>query len=519
MMYTFTDTTEPTVISSRPTEALKFNGAYLEDIVPGYRTLTVSGRETISVKITNLQSDTRDGARYQRKRYEPRTIIVTYQLLAPDSISFRAAYNKLLALLSVEEAQLIFADEPDKYYTGTKVRIGDIDAGTNNVVGEIEFLCSDPFKYSVDEKSVTVKDGLATVEYAGTYKSYPILEAKLNADVGFISYYLMSGATATILLGSEEAYGGVVLPTTRETLIGDSLSEGLPSEWVLNNAFPVDADDYTQVGSVGVSTCPKGDGISVTNYGSGESWHGPSITRIIPADSTGHVGARSFEFSWGPYFSANTDDCGMLQIVVTGYSSDGEKKNIAGVTYFKSTKSYPTAWCEISVGGNLMYGFSYESTEDNNVTGTGYGLAEIAKRKSQLTFRVGENESFSFKDPELSETEAKEISISFARWGTEDVADMNLYHVRFISTSVEGLAPGSAVEAAGILGARKDTIIANCASGVIQRNGSERPDVGDIKNDWENFALAPGKNDIQCRYSSWAEAAPEYKIKFREVFL
>lgn len=41
-MYNFVDTTERYPGQNLPSEALMFNGSYLENVIPGYRTLYVS---------------------------------------------------------------------------------------------------------------------------------------------------------------------------------------------------------------------------------------------------------------------------------------------------------------------------------------------------------------------------------------------------------------------------------------------------------------------------------------------
>ena len=123
-MYKFVDTTERQEEQILPSEALNFNGVYFENVIPGYRTLYVSGREMIETEITDLDTEIMDGSRYRRKRYKPRTITVGHQLIAKSNAEFRNAYNKLNSLLDVAEAKLIFLDEPDKYYVGTKVNAG-----------------------------------------------------------------------------------------------------------------------------------------------------------------------------------------------------------------------------------------------------------------------------------------------------------------------------------------------------------------------------------------------------------
>lgn len=178
-MYNFIDVNEVSEGVALPSEALKLNGEYIENLIDGYRTLNVKGREALSPEVVTYDTGIRDGSRLQNKRYPERVITVTYQLIAKTNEDFRAAFNKLGSILDVTDAELIFNDERDMFFKGTPCDIGEIDTGKNAVVGEFKILCTDPFKYSVyeieaepllDEKSFLV-------DYGGTYKAYPTLEA------------------------------------------------------------------------------------------------------------------------------------------------------------------------------------------------------------------------------------------------------------------------------------------------------------------------------------------------------
>ena len=50
-MYNFIDTTESQSGGTLPSEALNFDGEYIENLIPGYRTLYVSGREVIDTEL------------------------------------------------------------------------------------------------------------------------------------------------------------------------------------------------------------------------------------------------------------------------------------------------------------------------------------------------------------------------------------------------------------------------------------------------------------------------------------
>ena len=236
-MYSFRDVNETSESTWLPSEALKINGSYIENIIAGYRTLSVSGREALSPELNTYETGTRDGSRLKSKRYPARIITVTYQLKADSSKDFRSKYNKLAEILNVEDAELIFRDETDKYFTGTPSEIGEVEPGSNFVTGEFQILCTDPFKYSVNETEISPESNsgfnVFTIDYKGTYKSYPVLEAQMYSEEE------TNGETATALTGNGDC-GFIAFFNDREKIIqlGDpdeEDTESLPKSQTLVN--------------------------------------------------------------------------------------------------------------------------------------------------------------------------------------------------------------------------------------------------------------------------------------------
>ena len=66
-----------------------------------------------------------------------------------------------------------------------------------------------------------------------------------------------------------------------------------------------------------------------------------------------------------------------------------------------------------------------------------------------------------------------------------------------------------------------DVLEADCRTGTILLNGIHSPELGALGNDWEEFVLTPGLNQIGVAYSEWVsdEYAPNMKVRYREVFL
>lgn len=191
-MYNFVDTTTgPTGGKALPAEAMKYNGVYLEDEIPGYQTLYVSGRELMESEVQEKEITGIDGSVYYGKTYPPRTITIGYQLIAKDNAAFRAAYNKMNQILSAEQVQIIFADETDKYFIGTKVGNETPDPGINAVVSEFEIYCPDPRKYATTLK-----------EFTASRNEEGILEATIDNDGSMpacIDYESSTGRTTAIL--------------------------------------------------------------------------------------------------------------------------------------------------------------------------------------------------------------------------------------------------------------------------------------------------------------------------------
>ena len=153
-MYNFIDVTQ-VATNDLPAEALKLNGEFLENVIPGYRTLAVTGREALAKNLTSFTTGIRNGSTLQSTRFPDRIITITYQLITSSAEAYREAYNLLAGLLTLDDSELIFNDEQDKFFIGTCSNISIPDGGRNAVTGTIEFTCNDPFKYSMTEYTAT----------------------------------------------------------------------------------------------------------------------------------------------------------------------------------------------------------------------------------------------------------------------------------------------------------------------------------------------------------------------------
>lgn len=775
-MYNFIDTNEVSEGVMLPSEALKINGNFIENQIPGYRTLNVSGREALSPELETFETGVRDGSTLKSKRYPARTITVRYQLIAASNAAFREAFNNLAYILDVEDAELIFNDENDKFYKGTPSAIGEVPPGTNSVVGEFEILCVDPFKYSILEYEATpeLTDNTFLIDYNGTYKAYPKLEAEFyneneslaaltgHGDCGYVAFF--NEDEKIIQLGdpdeaesesyeksqtlvnqrfeketawdsiaqtnwamnsgkiSSEAFpqvGNVAMtaashavttaPTTSGTLltatstaakpyvdyrvtaqasgrkadrvnvkvtikasvVGASSGSTTPTAgakitlnktkiyvssdasssagtksgtyylwdasvirnriritnssgnvgksgqiigWVnisdinlsttnalgtdcgLKGAIQFGGGDWnyvtiksegsnwngssltvaltTEVKNLTASTTViedikfkvertdssdsnEGDSneddsnagvLDSTNcndleistytapvvsgwflmpetYGTGTAWHGPSITRTIPADAAGDVGAANFTFSYcqklATDLASSSQEIGSFQALLTS-GSGSSRKIVAGVCIYKGSIGR-TATLRFYVNEKIVQDMTIDVSYHNqyfghNIPGKDYVTVKtstITKTGSKVEFNIAGIKK-TFYDIGIANTKASQITFYFAQHGTKPPISYNgIYWAKFVKNNCDTYSDIPNKFSAN------DIVSADCKNGEVYLNNTLVPALGALGNDWEEFYLTPGINQIGFSYSDWVSAAyaPKFKIRYREVFL
>lgn len=154
-MYDFRETTPFTDSddNQRPAEAMLIDGQYIEDLIPGYSTLQVSGRELLSQSIEKQTIGKSDGDFIQYARNPSREIVVGYRLAAADNLSFRQAFYKLNSILHGDSHQVSFNDDLSKYWIATFSDIDDVPKGRNAITSSFTLFVPDGIAHSVATKT------------------------------------------------------------------------------------------------------------------------------------------------------------------------------------------------------------------------------------------------------------------------------------------------------------------------------------------------------------------------------
>lgn len=507
-MYAFVNTVNSGIVGTNlPTEAMSYNGVYLENEIDGYRTLSVTGRELMESEVTDQEIDGMDGSYYRYKTTPARTITVKYQLRARGSREFRDAFNKMNKLLSGEQVKVIFNDESDKYFIGTKTSNTQVDGGSNNVIGEIEIYCSDPCKYSTTEKEFTAIDGVLNIVNEGTVPVSIDYDVQTTSETGYIG------------LVSEE---GVMQYGKIEELDGETYKQ---SEWLASiDDFYKCSDDiggtdvmhpsYGTNGTLAEHTWFDKKFIGLGSVGTKKgNANGGLRTLEIPADSNGIKGAKNFYSYFHLIFWA-----GMMgqtgEMCINFLTADN--KLICGCSWYKTDAIGNTGHYEIWANGKMLrqWGYTTSHLQYQNPWYWNWGHCDIYKEGANIRFFYYGG-YYNYYIPEIENMECTKIQIAFKQWGDRSgnklMSRMGFDVINFTKNNVSKWKDIPNRYPSGT----KITI--DGKSSHVYVNGMDRPE--DELLGTKYFKAPVGTLEIKVTCSEWTKSQPTVKARIREAWL
>lgn len=508
-MYAFVDTVNSGIVGTNlPTEAMSYNGVYLENEIDGYRTLSVTGRELMESEVTDQEIDGMDGSYYRYKTTPARTITVKYQLRARGSREFRDAFNKMNKLLSGEQVKVIFNDESDKYFIGTKTSNTQVDGGSNNVIGEIEIYCSDPRKYSTTEKEFTATDDVLNIVNEGTVPVSIDYDITATSETGYIG------------LVSEE---GIMQYGKIEELDGETYKQ---SEWLASiDDFYKCSDDiggtdvmhpsYGTNGTLAEHTWFDKKFIGLGSVGTKKgNANGGLRTLVLPADSSGDAsGAKNFYCWFHLCFYAGL--MGQTGEMCINFLTEDDKL-ICGCNWYKTDAIGNTGHYEIWANGKILKNWEFTTShlQAQNPFYYKWGSCDVLKEGANIRFFFWAR-YYNFYIPEIENMKCAKIQIAFKQWGDRsgnkvmsmmgfDVIDFEKMNVEKWKDIPNRYPSGTNITIDG-------------KSSHIYVNGMSRPQ--DEVLGTKYFKAPVGTTEIKTTCSSWSKSKPTVKARIREAWL
>lgn len=484
----------------------KINGSYLENIVSGFKTLYVKGREPLDLELINISLPTRDGDIFRSRRVNARELQILFSLEAATPAAYTAAYNKLKAeLYKVKNAQLIFDDEPTCYFIGSFDNLDIEYTAGQPAQGTIVISCADPFKYATVESVASASGGEISINYAGTYPAHPVMTAQSELhDCGFYSFEDEDGHL--IQIGNPEEEDQEEEPTEH---VVASIDANFGTNFYPSYA-PYDSSvwhrDWARL-LYGYETESQGFQASQAYIYALPGYPGGDPDKFFGGTLGANIDASpNFLCSFLHWFEPSGNQGGGFDL----YINNSGGGNIAGVCIRRNKGSDIKAY--LIVKGNVVKTMSYSLA--SNPFGALWRTETISKSLGTVSFNVG-GTTFSVTDPDLADHSYDAQNVSFIIYkqpGADQIGANNaLKNIQFRGYSNTWVDVENVIPRGGLV--EIDT-----GSGEISVNDDLQPNLGSIYNDFEDFKLSPGENTITCSSSGWVDDAA-YAIRYREVYL
>ena len=545
--------------------ACTFNGVKLDKEITGYRTDSVEGREPLDAEISEDNYVSRSGSRFIRNREITRDITVSFSILTDTKGAYIHAFDRLKGYLSPydsNEYELVFDDEPDKYYKGSvkSVAIDEVIDATPGYACHGKFIihCTDPCKYSFDVHSVEqVLDHNTArfqfnVDYDGSEPAPFKVEGRMIRDQDYI--VLMNQRGSIISAGSTD-HSNQDWYKSSETLI----SIPHDSKKDLQN-FLTTSINYVGEGYVGIDNAGNdnygivyvngsnafnvsmkhlnGNDLPVIGYNLNstyKNWGGTTGVYTLPADGDGvTTGAKWWEFHFAVAIGAHSPtEKGIFMCTAL----DKDNYPIAATVFMKAGTS-DAVWVDRWIGKNKVY--------SNEIKGAANGSAN--NNEWFIPQYKGDDAFGSCCIRRFGGTDDKNPKFEFREGSTKKFFDdyydapswvVNKRVTKLAFTFCE-LGDFDQVYAMGLrgLGFRKDfgpspflvknkfavhdKVCINTDDASISVNGISKPYMGSLGNDWEEMKLYPGTNQIMIQMQQASKEVTNSKtpmyLKYRTIY-
>lgn len=562
--------------SDLPIEAVSIDGSFIEDLIPGYKTITTTGREALTPEIESNTVGSSDGSTIKYSRYPERDITVEYLIQGSSMPDLRSKLDHLNNILSADEADWVFNDEDSVFYTGKALPQESITKYKNGIAGSFIIKCPYPFKRSVavvEAAPATIDEHSAqfVINYQGTYPARPILRAEFagaksggdyseDGDCGYVAF--IDDSENIIQLGNPDAidldaYNKASQLINREFTTAANFSTSGGATFDNETIF----GSITADTSIGDAYWKNGAGQSLKyakpTYGTDAAhWHGPILWKQVR-----ELGAVDWNMSAVHRMCCKgSGECGSFEL--GAYNVDGSTlKMVAGILIIKNAAGtngtvkyivngttvksesidlsyYNThfGYCKrTAVYKTQYYNKKKKRWQDTKIKGAktrsvnnGYKYTQsnlntsITKMGAAVTFKVGNLAAYTYTNGDIEDMVVHNLSMHFGQMKAVAALNTNAVNsVRFTMNPSGSYADIPNVFTSG------DVVEADCYDASVwlkhanTEDGQMSPQFGAMGNDWEDFCLVKGMNVINVVWSDWVDPSykPSLKILYNEVYL
>ena len=422
----------------------------------------------------------------------------------------RETLDEIIGILNVEEPKkLQFSEQMDRYYLAIvdgKVSADEISYWIER--GSIPFLVPDGVAYAEEETEVEITEAESKITYDGTYKTYPNFTFEFTEDNGYIGLVSKDGI---VQYGQPTEVDGIVKQKS-VILFNDRFDKN--TGWLINDASAVTKTPIIATGQV--KWDPVQSFVYPTDYGTGNAWHGVTLTRTFEESD-------NFTLETLSRIQDNfAEKVGRLELIVS--ASDGTKLFSMQLRDDSASSSQNQFWAYVG---------DQEVDRDTSTWRWRWWLGNFNLKKVgnlwEWTIQNGTNKwTRQYLDGAntVSTKKASRITLVFAAYGDkkpilwEDVATtksgLGWSEMRLTKDNVDYWQDlPNAMKAGDIVEIR------NTEGKIYKYMAGQEPSVDMLNADIgsQYFPLTPGDNALSFNFSEFMTKRPKIKMKYRKTYL
>ncbi|WP_078379163.1 distal tail protein Dit [Sutcliffiella halmapala] len=303
----------------------------------------------------------RSGGITTAKKKLVRVIYVPIEVRGVDSFNLQKAKEDLAAwLIKDNPCPLVFPDEPDRVYFAEVTGELNLEEILERGKGILTFICTDPYKYGTTnnyEKPATTGDvNTLVMRNPGTVESYPEFTFIAKKQMTFLDII------------AEDAYMRIGRPVSVEETIVN------PAELILEDSMSTlvgwttasQIDGGVRAGSFQANS----EGFSVSSFGSGSNWHGPSLQKSISQT------LKNFQVEMVcSIYSNSVRDVGRIEL----YLVDPSGNHIGKLSMKDVLQGDIRNDTEVRIGQLVTGTYLLNGTPEDNLWRSFYGLLRLTR--------------------------------------------------------------------------------------------------------------------------------------------
>lgn len=358
-----------------------------------------------------------------------------------------------------------------------------------------------------------------TVQNAGSYKSYPVINVTMASDNGYIG--LANSAGGYLEFGNSEEVDGVTQQKTEH-----ALALGMDSEpsGVVYNSGASNYDNYVgdsskpnkRQGTITYGRDAIGGTAALPTYINGSYWAGPSMYLPISANSNGFA-TGNFSYAARGVFNTDKKALGRLEQVLQSGSnvafesvlrdSTSNADQIVWEAWIKNTLVKTT-----TLNRKVFVNNKFIQTQIMRIGGQIKFVLGVVNGFTGSTVKVASPVTVSSTRYDLADLAIDGWSAWFERWQGNEHVISSLSDVRFDWVNVDYWVDEPNRWSNG------DVVTIDCVNKQVLTNGVPDLTLQTVGNHWDDFYLAPGTNEVDTACSSWA-TQPRVDIYYQEAYV